>query len=174
MGRLTDYAFVVLSCFAKRDDRLFNATDVAAETGLPQPTVSKLLKILTRHGLLSARRGVKGGYSLAKPAEDVSAREVIEALEGPIALTDCADAGRKDHDCAIEDGCPTKAHWQLISQAICGALSQVSLQALMSAHENNNFDRHSAATGCGSACGSPPDKPCQCTDHKPQYMGAVK
>src|SRR5215831_15995615 len=89
--RLTDYGIVLLTHFARHPERLTrNAPELAAAAHLPLPTVSKILKILAREGLLVPHRGAKGGFSLAKPATDITVAEIISALEGPIALTECS------------------------------------------------------------------------------------
>ena len=85
----TDYGIVLLTHLAAHPDRHFNAPELAAEARLPLPMVSKILKLLAREGLLASHRGVKGGYSLARPAEEISMAEIIAALEGPIAITEC-------------------------------------------------------------------------------------
>lgn len=126
LSKLTDYGFVVLSRFASdQGSEIHNARDLAEATNLPLPTVSKLLKSLSRGGLLTARRGVKGGYVLSRPPQTISASEVIAVLEGPVALTECSGDGGLD--CAIEGQCPVQGHWQLISRAVRNALEQVSL-----------------------------------------------
>ena len=89
LGRLTDYGIVLMSHLAATDDGPHNARDLAAQTQLPLPAVSKLLKLLARAGLLTSSRGAKGGYALARPASEITVPQMIEALEGPIALTDC-------------------------------------------------------------------------------------
>lgn len=162
MSKLTDYGFVVLSRFTQHgQDALVNAPDLAAETGLPLPTVSKLLKILTKNGLLQAHRGVKGGYSLARSASAISATEVIEALEGPLAFTDCTSPDG-EYGCAIEENCPNKSHWRQITTVVRDALSQVSLAELgrnehgVGTKSADRLHRHTtqSANGCASGlCG---------------------
>lgn len=131
LSRLTDYGFVVLSRFvADGGEVVHNARDLAEETALPQPTVSKLLKTLTRGGLLTARRGVKGGYVLARPATAITAVDIITALEGPVALTDCS--GHDGEDCSLEHRCPVRTHWMLINDAVNTALDRISLADMTS------------------------------------------
>ena len=124
--KLTDYAIVVLTHCADEDQ--YTARDLADRSQLPRPTVGKVLKTLARAGLVVASRGKKGGYSLARPAKEISIAEIIEAIEGPIALTECGDptAGQ----CEMEGGCPVKAHWQKISAVVRRALENVSLEVL--------------------------------------------
>lgn len=127
LGRLTDYGIVLMAHLAASGEGPHNARDLAAETHLPLPAVSKLLKCLAREGLLSSVRGAKGGYALARPAQEITVPEMIEALEGPIALTDCAlHAGA----CAQESSCHVRSPWQRINQAVHDALANISLADL--------------------------------------------
>ncbi len=125
ISRLTDYGIVLMSYMAAQPDGVHNAAEAAAEAHLPLPTVSKLLRVLTREGLLESHRGVKGGYSLAHKPEQISVASIIRALEGPIALTVCAVD--PTGDCELELLCPVRAPWQKINQAIRQALENISL-----------------------------------------------
>lgn len=130
ISKLTDYGFVVLSNFILRNDvSCLNARDISEETNLPLPTVSKLLKILSKNGILSAQRGAKGGYAMQRSANNISVAEIIEIFEGPIALTECCVHSDSD-SCLIECTCPTKHQWQHISQVIRTALVAVKLSEL--------------------------------------------
>jgi FeS assembly SUF system regulator len=103
-----------------------SASEIAANTRLPRPTVSKLLRRLARGGLLASHRGSKGGYSLARQAHEISVAGIIGAIEGPVALTLCTTV---DHtgDCELETRCPVKGHWQKINRAVRSALEDVTL-----------------------------------------------
>ena len=129
VAKLTDYGIVLMTYLARHPAQpSFNAQDLATQTGLPLPTVGKLLKLLGKAGLLQSQRGVKGGYSLARQPELISVAEVIQALEGPFALTECSDhAAGGAALCAYEWACPTRSHWLIINQAIHDALSPVTL-----------------------------------------------
>jgi FeS assembly SUF system regulator len=149
ISRLTDYGIVLMRHMAAHPDRAHNASELAAGARLPAPTVSKLLRQLAREGLLESQRGVKGGYTLARPSEEISVAAIISALEGPIALTDCAAV--EDPDCAHEPVCPVRSHWNRISQAIRDALEGVSL-AEMAAPMKPRFMRVMPnATASGAA-----------------------
>ena len=127
LGRLTDYGIVLMSHLAATNDGPHNARDLAAQTQLPLPAVSKLLKLLARAGLLTSSRGAKGGYALARPASEITVPEMIEALEGPIALTDCTlHAGA----CAQEPSCHVRTPWQQINRAVHDALARIRLSDL--------------------------------------------
>ena len=105
-----------------------SAAELAAETGLSQATVQKLVSLLSRAGLLRASRGAGGGLKLARPAAAITLADIVEAVEGPIALTACVDSGR--HDCALEGACQVRPHWGVVNEALRGALADVPLTRL--------------------------------------------
>jgi len=125
MSKLTDYGTLVLAQLAAYSDGVASAGQVADATHLGQPTVSKLLKALARAGLVVSARGVQGGYALARPL--ISAAEIIDALEGPVAITECSAAGSC---CDLEEFCRVGKAWQTINSSIRKALQQVSLADL--------------------------------------------
>jgi FeS assembly SUF system regulator len=127
ISRLTDYATVILAALAERPDQVRTAVALAQETHIAAPTVSKLLKQLQRAGLVASTRGLRGGYQLAKPATQISAAAILDALEGPVALTDCA-AGQGQ--CGIESTCRVGRVWQRLNLAIRRSLYDVSLAQL--------------------------------------------
>lgn len=127
ISKLTDYGTVILADLASREAALSSAADVARQTGLGLPTVRKLLKMLARSGLVEARRGAHGGYRLARKPADITAAEVIDALEGPVSITECSVA---DRHCEIEAQCTVGSAWQRINIAIRRALSDISLADL--------------------------------------------
>ncbi len=120
----TDFGIVLLTHLAAAPERQVNAPELATETHLPLPMVSKILKVLVREGLLDSHRGVKGGYSLSRPPEEISMAEVVTALEGPIAITECID---DQSGCAHEPLCPVRGRWQRINAALREALAGISL-----------------------------------------------
>ncbi len=125
MTKQADYGIVLMTHMASLPDRLFTAFEIANEAQLPAPTVSKILKLLARGGLLDSHRGVKGGYILARAAEEISVAEIIGALDGPIAITECiCDT---PGECWHEPICPVRGNWQRINQAIRQALEAITL-----------------------------------------------
>lgn len=128
LSRLTDYGIVVMSQMAMDPAAVRTAPDLARAAGLPAPTVSKLLKLLGRAGLVESRRGVHGGYALARPLTAITAAEIIEALDGPVALTACVEGS--DSNCNVESLCPMRGGWDKINTAIRTALEEVSLAEL--------------------------------------------
>ena len=122
--RQTDYGIVLLTHMADHLERRYNAPELAEEAHLPLPTVSKILKLLTREGLLASHRGIKGGYSLARGPEEISMAEVVSALEGPVAITECIDEGS---GCTYTPTCRVRTNWQRINDALRDALAGISL-----------------------------------------------
>ena len=130
LDKLTDYGLLLLVCIARSgNSTLRTARDLAAESGLPQPTVSRLLQDLLSGGLLVSRRGIKGGYSLARSPSEISVAGVITALEGPIALTVCSSA--EAGICDLEAHCAIRGNQQVINRAVRVVLEQVTLSDLM-------------------------------------------
>ncbi|MCH9650875.1 MAG: SUF system Fe-S cluster assembly regulator [Deltaproteobacteria bacterium] len=121
----TDYGIVLLTHLASAPDGLRTAPELAAEARLPLPMVSKILKALTRSGLLDSHRGAKGGYSMTRPAEGVSVAEVITSIEGPIGITECIDD--VPGECGYAATCGVRSNWNRINLAIREALEQISL-----------------------------------------------
>ncbi len=128
MTKQTDYGFVLLSHLASDPGRVVNAPDLAEETRLPLPMVSKILKLLARSELLQSHRGVKGGYSLARRPSEVTAAQILRALEGSVALTVCIEGS--PGECERESFCQVRRHWQAINEAVDDALGGVTLDAL--------------------------------------------
>ena len=125
LSKLTDYAVVVLAEMARNPQSLLSATVLAERTGVPEPTVSKVLKTLARHELISSTRGVSGGYSLSAKAEDISVTAIITAMEGPISLTACV-SGSED-SCALLNMCGVNGRWSAVNDAIKSALAPITL-----------------------------------------------
>jgi FeS assembly SUF system regulator len=125
LSRLADYAIVVMTQLATRPGSLIQAPDLALVTGLPVPTVAKTLKTLAHAGLVNSQRGAKGGYSLMRAPEGIPVTEIIAAVDGPIALTECTIDD--DGVCDFEALCPTRTNWKKINDAVVRALDEVSL-----------------------------------------------
>jgi FeS assembly SUF system regulator len=127
MSKLTDYGTLVLSQLAAAGAEPCSAVVVSGQTRLALPTVSKLLKALTRSGLVVSTRGSHGGYALARPPEAITAAQIIDALEGPVAITECSS---DDGSCDLESFCRVGLAWQRINLSIREALQQVTLADL--------------------------------------------
>jgi FeS assembly SUF system regulator len=150
LSKLTDYAIVLMTLVARGQGggsqqaglgenrgsqqargawaELHTARDLARESGVPLPTVSKILKALSQAGLLISTRGVKGGYSLSRVPQEISVAEIILALEGPIAVTECGAAPKM---CELEHSCPCSNNWRIISRALRDALENLPLSDLL-------------------------------------------
>lgn len=118
ISKLADYACIVMMSLARHSQSL-NANELALATHINLPTVRKVLKLLQQANFLNAVRGVQGGYQLKKPAGQISVLEIIEAIDGPLAVTDCANPLKA---CEIKGQCVTQSGWQLINQTIRNAL----------------------------------------------------
>ncbi|MGA8206089.1 MAG: SUF system Fe-S cluster assembly regulator [Woeseiaceae bacterium] len=127
ISKLTDYGTVVLAHLASTQGTVCSAAEVAEATGIAVPTVSKLLKSLGRAGLVTSTRGANGGYHLARDPQRISAASVIDALEGPVSITECSAS---DSHCDYESVCNVGSAWQRINVAIRRALDDVSLTDL--------------------------------------------
>lgn len=123
MNKLTDYGVVLLTTFAREPAQGVSARELSTRTGIPQPTVVKLLKTLLKAGLLVSQRGTKGGYALAKAPEEVPVSAIIEALEGPLAITECSVPGICEH----ERRCVAKPNWEAVNDVLQEALSKLTL-----------------------------------------------
>ncbi|MFA4995332.1 MAG: SUF system Fe-S cluster assembly regulator [Candidatus Omnitrophota bacterium] len=127
LGRLTDYAVTLLSHMGNGgEEALWAASGLAEKSGLSMPTTAKILKLLAKGGLVSAQRGATGGYKLARRAPEISIAEIIEIMDGPIAITDCSH-GSAHENCKIRRLCPMSVGWNKVNLAVRGALENVSL-----------------------------------------------
>jgi len=129
LSSMADYAVVTMSAAARHCGGVrVSAAQLAQETGLPVPTVQKLVSLLTAAGLLRSVRGAKGGLQLARPAAAITLADIVEAVEGPIALTACIENGKQD--CALEACCTVRPHWPVVNEALRGALADIPLTRL--------------------------------------------
>ena len=133
LSKLADYGIVMMTHLARMrsvpgDQAQCSAQAIAAATSIAPPMASKILKLLGRSDLLRSQRGAHGGYELARSAAEITVADIIEALEGPIALTECIEDA--EGDCCIEALCPTRTNWQRINAAIREALAGISLDEM--------------------------------------------
>jgi FeS assembly SUF system regulator len=153
LSSLADYAVVIMSAASRHcGGAKTSASELADETGIPLPTVQKLVSRLSTAGLLRSSRGAGGGLKLARPAAAISLADVIEAVEGPIAMTACVDAGK--YDCGMEGHCAVQPHWPLVNSAVRGALAGVPLTSLTSGvipAKAGNHDNAASNLGASSA-----------------------
>ena len=123
--RLTDYGFMLLAQMCRRDDILFNSKDLSEQLAIPLPTVSKVLKLLVQGSLLESHQGSQGGYRLARSADQISAAEIIEVLEGPVSMTACCITDGCDRNCSVSNS------WQKVNAVIVDKLQSVSLAEMV-------------------------------------------
>ena len=123
VSRLADYGVVILAFLSGQN--LMTAAGVSEETGFPEPTVAKVLKLLAKSGLLLSVRGASGGYKLVKPAAEVTVAEVVMAVDGPVSLTACVEGSRAS--CDYASCCPVKGRWDGVNDAIRAALEGITL-----------------------------------------------
>lgn len=132
LSRFADYAVAMLAELAREVESRLSASDLAERTSLPEPTAAKILKSLTRAGILASTRGVNGGYGLSRNPESITVLDIITAMDGPVSLTDCAD----NSPCALEGHCSMHGRWGRVNMAIRAALQSVTLVDLMQTRQN--------------------------------------
>ena len=128
LNRLTDYAVVVMSQMALKPGQLSSSNEISRESNVPLPTVAKILNALSKAELVVAHRGASGGYALSRAPKAIAVSEIIQAMEGPIALTACVTGATET--CDVEAQCPMRGHWNKVNLAIKQALDQVSLEEI--------------------------------------------
>jgi FeS assembly SUF system regulator len=134
ISRMTDYGTLILVFLANQDSRLCSATEIAVGTHVAQPTTQKLLKVLAKTGFVDSVRGTDGGYRLARKPDSITTAEILDALEGPVAITECST---DDGECELEPLCQVSGAWQKINGAIRIALAEITLDDL--GHPQTNF-----------------------------------
>lgn len=125
ISKMTDYAVVILATLARSDGAVMTASGVSSRSGLPEPTVSKILKTLARGHLLESTRGASGGYKLADSPQKISVAAIIDTVDGPVSLTSCVDGNPES--CGYESKCPVKGRWNGVNRAVRAALTNVTL-----------------------------------------------
>ena len=134
LSSLADYAVVLMSAASRHcgaallTEGKLNTATLSQETGVPLPTAQKLISRLSAAGLIESTRGIGGGIRLARPPASISLADIVEAVDGPLAITSCIIEG--NHDCKLQDGCTIKPHWGALNQSIRKTLGDVSLASL--------------------------------------------
>ena len=126
--KLTDYATVVLTVLASEPDTVLSAAGLAERAGLETPTVAKILKPLAQAGLVEGFRGATGGYRLARAPSRIDLAQIVEAMEGPLGMTECS---LHDGQCGIEQSCGVRANWRRINDVVADALRGISLAEML-------------------------------------------
>lgn len=124
IGKLADYGLLIADCLGRTDDQL-TTENIIQETGLPEATVRKLLRLLVEGGVVSSRRGLKGGYRLSRSPDRITVAELIAAIEGPIGLTECTH--EDTNTCSLTDSCGQRSNWHTITDLISRQLATITL-----------------------------------------------
>lgn len=128
LSKMADYGTVVLTAMIREPERSRSAAEIAAAIHVPVPTVSKILKILGRGGLVASLRGARGGYLLARSAEQITLADIIHAMDGPIGMTECSVTPGL---CSQEAACAVRANWQRINRAVLDVLREITLDQMI-------------------------------------------
>ena len=127
LSKLADYGSQIMTHMA-RDKHVHSASEIAESLGITAATVSKILKMLARQNLVASVLGAKGGYTLARAPSEISIAEIINAMDGPISITECSGT---TSSCSRESGCSTRGSWQVINKIILGTLEKVKLAEMI-------------------------------------------
>ncbi|WP_020593607.1 SUF system Fe-S cluster assembly regulator [Kiloniella laminariae] len=144
LTRLTDYAVVVLGQMSRKKERVVTALQLSEETGLPLPTVAKILGLLSRQELITSLRGAGGGYICHQEATAITVADILQAMEGPIALTACVD-GAADN-CTVENLCPMRGNWNRVNSVVAEALKTVTLADMIDFENSFMIDKQKPET----------------------------
>lgn len=128
LSKMADYGTVVLTAMVHEPERSKSAAEIAAANRMPAPTVSKVLKTLARAGLVSSLRGAKGGYRLSRAPATISLVDIIDAMDGPVAMTECSVTPGL---CTQESGCAVRANWQRVNRIVISALQEITLDQMI-------------------------------------------
>ena len=132
--RLADYAVSIISSFSDNENEILSSQDIVYKTKLQQATVNKLLSRLVKEGFLVPFRGANGGYKLKKDLSNISIKELVEAIEGPVSLTDCLN--KNANDCNLFSVCNTKNTWSMVNNAIKDTLESIKIKDI----KNNKYN----------------------------------
>lgn len=134
ISKLADYSVVVLAALASYSGDMMSVSALSGETKLPEPTISKVLKLLSKNGIVASTRGINGGYTLSYKPEDITVERIVTAVDGPIAVTACADGSMPD--CHVGDSCPVRGRWDDVNMALRNALSSVTLADMIKTQDH--------------------------------------
>ena len=135
VSKLADYSVVVLSVMMAHSDTLMSAAQVSSICKLPEPTVSKVLKLLGKANIIESKRGINGGYIFKKMPEELTVKEIIKAIDGPISVTSCTDGAVPD--CTLSECCSLRGRWDGVNAALRDALETVTLADMVSINQHN-------------------------------------
>ena len=139
VSRMADYAVLLVCKMSKNQDKFYSANELSLNTSLKTTTINKILTKLTKANITSSIRGVTGGYKLAKGADDISVGNIIDIIDGRVALTVCVEKG-ENNNCELESVCTSRSNWQVINNAVCNALNSISIEEMANPFKiKNNY-----------------------------------
>lgn len=127
LSRMSDYAVVVLEALCRREGASLSASQIAAEVSVPEPTVAKVLKLMTGGGIVTSVRGANGGYALSRTPSEITVFDIISCIEGRLALTACCADSGADEPCALEAHCAMSGRWNIVNLAVRTAFEEITL-----------------------------------------------
>ena len=139
VSRMADYAVLLVCKMSKNQDKFYSANELSLNTSLKTTTINKILTKLTKASITSSIRGVTGGYKLAMAADDISVGNIIDIIDGRVALTVCVEKG-ENNNCELESVCTSRSNWQVINNAVCNALNSISIEEMANPFKiKNNY-----------------------------------
>lgn len=136
---MADYAVLLVCKMSKNQDKFYSANELSLNTSLKTTTINKILTKLTKANITSSIRGVTGGYKLAMGADDISVGNIIDIIDGRVALTVCVEKG-ENNNCELESVCTSRSNWQVINNAVCNALNSISIEEMANPFKiKNNY-----------------------------------
>ncbi len=129
VSKLADYSVVILVALAECDCDVTNTSSLSELTKLPEPTVSKILKLLAKAGIVKSTRGINGGYTLERASAEISVEQIVRAIDGPIVIAACADG--LEPDCNLIESCSVRGRWDGVNDAIRDALENITLSDML-------------------------------------------
>ena len=139
VSRMADYAVLLVCKMSKNQDKFYSANELSLNTSLKTTTINKILTKLTKANITSSIRGVTGGYKLAMGADDISVGNIIDIIDGRVALTVCVEKG-ENNNCELESVCTSRSNWQVINNAVCNALNSISIEEMANPFKiKNNY-----------------------------------
>jgi FeS assembly SUF system regulator len=128
ISKMADYGTIILTTMANEPERTRSVAEIGSVTGLPVPSVSKILKILVRERIVLSLRGTKGGYKLSRPPAEISTAQILNAIDGPLGMTECSVTPGL---CSHETSCQVRSHWQMVNRVVLQALDQITLKQMI-------------------------------------------
>ena len=136
VSRMADYAILLVCKMSNDENKVYSSQELSIITSLKITTISKILTKLTKANVTDSIRGVSGGYKLMLQAEDISVGNIIDIIDGKVALTVCVEEG-ENHNCDLVSLCPSQSNWQVINNTVREALNSVSIAEMANPFVSN-------------------------------------